>query len=138
MRSVVMLVLGIVMGAVCSTMALRALSAGSEYPKGVMALMGAHIGAVRAAVKEGQCPADTIARHAATLRLVAHDIEPAFLPTGGDDEAFSAHAEEMRRVAAALEKVALEPAADGDDCAAVAEAVAAVGRGCKGCHQDFR
>jgi len=132
MRSLVMLVLGLVIGAICTTMALRALSQGSEYPKGVMALMGAHFGAVRKAVEAGQCEADTMARHAATLRLVAHDIEPAFLPTGGDDEAFAAHAEKLRMQAQALEQAA------SAGCAALSEAAGAVGQACKACHQDFR
>ena len=132
MRSVVMLVLGLLVGAVCTTMALRALNQGSEYPKGVMALMGVHLGAVRQAGQAGQCEADAMARHAATLRLVAHDVEPAFLPTGGDDQAFAAHAAELLRQATALEQVA------GADCAALADASAAVGQACKACHQDFR
>jgi hypothetical protein len=132
MRSVVMLVLGLVIGAICTTMALRALSEGSEYPKGVMALMGAHYGAVRQALEAGECEAGAMARHAATLRLVAHDIEPAFLPTGGDDQAFAAHAAGLRDEATALEQVA------GSGCAALSEAAAAVGQACKACHQEFR
>lgn len=131
MRSVVMLVVGLVIGAVCTTMALRALNQGSEYPQGVMALMGVHLGAVRKAVEAGRCEAGEMARHAATLRLVAHDIEPAFL-AGGDEPAFAAHAVELRQAAGALEQAA------GAGCAALSEAAASVGRSCKACHQEFR
>lgn len=132
MRSVVMLLLGLVVGAICTTMALRALSQGSEYPEGVMAVMGAHFGALRKALESGTCEAGEMARHADTLRLVAHDIEPAFLPTGGDDDAFRAHAGELREQAAALR------AAAAGGCATLAPAVGDVGQACKACHQDFR
>src|SRR5690606_23678076 len=102
MRSVVMLLIGLVVGALCSITLLRALSEGNEYPKGVMALMGKHFGALREVADAGQCEAATVAHHAATLRQVALDLEPAFLPTGGDDAAFRAYSERLRHRVAAI------------------------------------
>ena len=132
MRHIVLLLIGLLAGALGASMAIRTLSAGSEYPKGVMALMGKHFGALREAAKTGECTPEVTASHAATLRQVALDVEPAFLPTGSDDEAFRANAELLRTRIAELE------AALGQGCPALVTANAGVGEACKACHQDFR
>lgn len=132
MRSVVVLLTGLLIGALGATMALRSLSAGSEYPKGVMALMGKHFGALRKAAEAGTCDAAVTTTHAATLRQVALDIEPAFLPGSGDDALFRRHAEDLRTRITGLESVL------GQGCAPLVEANAAIGKSCKQCHTDFR
>lgn len=132
MRSVIVLLTGLLIGALGATMALRALSEGSEYPKGVMALMGKHFGALRKAAEAGTCDVAVTATHAATLRQVALDIEPAFLPGSGDDDLFRRHADDLRQDIAALEAVL------GQGCTPLVDANAAIGQSCKQCHTDFR
>jgi len=132
MRSVVMLVVGLLAGAFGGSMALRALTAGNEYPHGVMALLRVHHGGLRQALATGTCDAAGAAAHLATLRQVALDIEPAFVPTGSDDAAFSAHARSLR------ERIAEAEAALGRGCPALTQATKAIGEACKACHRDFR
>lgn len=132
MRSVVMLMVGLVAGAFGGSMALRALTAGNEYPHGVMALMRVHQGGLRQALADPACDMAKGAAHLATLRQVALDIEPAFVPTGSDDETFSAHARALR------ERIADAEAALQRGCPALVQAATGIGDACKACHRDFR
>lgn len=131
MRSVVMLLVGLIAGAIGGTTAMRTLSAGNEWPHGVMALLKQHHGEVRKVAGPEACDAAAVGRHAATLRQVAMDVEPAFLPTE-NDPLFRNYAGDLRAAIAALE------ASLGQGCPAVAEAAAAVGDACKACHRDFK
>ena len=107
MRSVVMLLIGLVVGALCSITLLRALSEGNEYPKGVMALMGKHFGALREVADAGQCEAATVAHHAATLRQVA---ERAGL------SATSVQSAELNEMKGSIQLDSLRKLADVLDC----------------------
>ena len=131
MRSVVMLLVGLVAGAIGGTTAMRTLSAGNEWPEGVMALLKQHYGEVRKHAGKDACDAGAAARHVATLRQVALDVEPAFLPTG-NDALFRNYAGDLQQAVAGLESSLAQ------GCPAIAEAAAAVGDACKACHRDFR
>lgn len=132
MRMVVMLVLGLFIGAVGTVMALNALSQGDEFPDGVMAVLSHHTAQVRRSIEADRCDAAAIGDDVMTMRLVARDIEPAFLAEGYEDARFSDHAGHLAQRIDALQ------ASLGQSCRAVGEAALAVGEACKRCHQDYR
>ena len=131
MRSLILVLIGLFVGAACSLVAVSALRQGTAYPNGVMAVMSAQMGALGQSLKQNRCAATDLTPPLMTLRHLGNDLEPAFLPTQ-DDERFVAHASELR---AALDAALSAPPAD---CAAARVVVDRVNGGCQSCHRDFK
>jgi cytochrome c556 len=132
MKHVILMVLGLVIGAFGAVTALSALQQGTPLSKGMMAVMGHHFGALREMPTGGKCEGSAIEPHLRMLRALSDDMGHAFLPSGGDDALFQRRIDEFSaRADAAL---ASAPA----DCTALAKVTAEIGDGCKGCHRDFR
>lgn len=131
MRAVVLLVVGILVGALGAVTAIGAMKKDIPLPKASMTMMKHHFGALRGLPDGGKCDAPTIRRHLAGLQALGTEFH-AFLPTGGDDAAFEKHA---ANYAATIDRVAAAPPAD---CTALAAANQTLGGACKACHDDFR
>ena len=131
MRSLVMLLVGLFVGFALTLVGMNALRKGTAYPNGVMAVMGAQLKALDQSLKQNRCAATDLTPRLQTLRHVANDLEPAFLPTA-DDDRFVEHASELR---AALDAALQAPPSD---CTAARVALDRVGAGCKACHTDFK
>jgi hypothetical protein len=124
--------IGLVVGAVATVMAVRALQARQDpYPDSVMHVMDKHSGLLSQKVTQNRCAATDTVPHVRALRLMANDLEMAF-PGLADDQRFSTHASEFR---AKLDAVLTTPPTD---CAAATIVVEQAKESCKGCHQDFR
>ncbi len=130
MRYVIVLLVGIAIGATLAMVTLNALQRASAVPHGVMAVMQYHVNAVRSDVSAEQCT--NAGPHFATLRALADDIAPVFVPTGGDDALFTRYGEQLRD---RLDAVIATPATD---CRSLTEQLGEVGDGCKACHRDFK
>ena len=131
MRSLIVGVIGLLVGALCTLILLNTLRQGTAYPNGVMAVMGAQMKGLNQSLKQNRCSSADLAPRLQTLRYLGNDIEPAFLPTS-DDEVFIAHASDLR---AALDAALSAPPAD---CAAARVVVDRVSAGCQACHRDFK
>ncbi len=130
MRYVVVLLVGALIGAMLTMVSLNALQQASAVPNGVMTMMQYHMNAVRADIVAERC--SEAESHFRTMRGLAGDIEPVFLPTGGDDVLFARYAGQLRnRMDEALRTPATE-------CRALTEQLGRVGDGCKACHRDFK
>ncbi|MBB1059436.1 hypothetical protein [Marilutibacter spongiae] len=127
-----MLILGLVLGAIATVMAMRALQARKDhFPDSVMQVQQWHLAQLRSNVEHSRCSATDTIPHIKTLREMANDLEPAF-PDLRDDERFVKAASGMR---AALDTALGSPPLN---CPGVEKLVADVGGACKACHQDFR
>ena len=123
---------GLVMGAVLSVMALRALQARQDpFPHSVMHIMQRHSELLAKTVTENRCAATDTAPHLRTLRAMANDLEIAF-PDLAEDQRFVTHASDFR---AKLDDGLNNPATD---CAAAQKVNVAVKDSCRSCHQDFK
>lgn len=123
---------GLVLGAVGTVMALRALEARKDhFPDSVMHVQQWHLGQLKAALDSNRCNATDTLPHFAALRIMADDIEPAF-PDLRDDERFAKAASQLR---ASLDSARANPPLN---CAGVGTAMQQIGEACKACHQDFR
>lgn len=129
MRPLLLVILGLVTGAMGATFALSALHQGTPFHRGVMAVMQHHIGALRANVRANQCDAKASTIHLGRLRDTAGDIREAFPDM---DAAFYTAGD---RLATALDGAS---AASPASCAALATALAPVGEACQGCHRQYR
>lgn len=131
MRSLILLLIGLFVGAACSLVAVSALRQGTAFPNGVMAVMSAQMGALNQSLKQNRCAATDLLPRLQTLRHLGNDLEPAFLPTQ-DDERFIRYASDLR---AAVDAALAAPPAD---CAAAGVALNRIGGTCKACHDDFK
>lgn len=131
MRSLILVLIGLFVGAACTLIAMSALRQGTAYPNGVMAVMSAQMRALDTSIKQNRCASADLAPRLQTLRHLGNDLEPAFLPTQ-DDERFIQHATTLR---AALDAAL---AATPSDCAAAGVAVDRIQNGCQACHRDFK
>jgi hypothetical protein len=133
MRYVMMILVGIALGAFGTVAVLNALRAGTAFPRGVMAVSGHHMAAMREAVVASPCQPQQMTKHLQALRVLADDIEPAFLPDGMADPTFSRYALDLQtRLDAALARV---PAAE---CKDLSIELGNVNDACKACHRDYR
>jgi cytochrome c556 len=131
MRALVMLGVGLAMGALLTLVAVNSLRKGTAYPNGVMTVMAAQMGQLDRGIKAGACAADDLAGNLATLQALGNDLEAAFLPTM-DDARFSRLAGDYR---AAVGRAATGSPRDCEDAGTRLNAISAT---CKACHQQFK
>lgn len=131
MRSVVALIVGLLVGALLTVIAVNSLKKGTAYPNGVMAVMSAQMGQLDGRIKSKACAGPDLEANLGTLVALGNDLETAFLPTP-DDEAFSKYAADYR--AAVDAAMAVPPA----NCEAAAQSLNAISATCKACHQQFK
>jgi len=131
MRSLVLLLIGLAVGALCTAIAMNALSRGTAYPDAVMTIMGQQMKALDGSIKQNRCASTDLTPRLQILRFVANDIEPAF----GDmkDEArFVRYAGDLR---AAADAALMTPPAS---CTAAVAAMANLDKACDSCHRDYK
>lgn len=131
MRAVVLILIGLFIGALGAVAAITALKQGTPYHDAVMTVMGQQMGALRGMREKNTCPAQEIAHRFALLRSMGEELEPAFLPMG-DDAKF------IERAKAFRDAVDVAQAKQAASCDALGEAMSGIGGTCKGCHEDFR
>jgi cytochrome c556 len=130
MRLLLVLMLGLVVGAVAASMVGNTLRLRHAYTRGVMAVMQHHAAALQRAARSGSCPAAGTTQHLQRIAQASADIMPAF--TSIDDADFRNHAD---RLHAALDQAVRQPPAD---CAALAATMQRIGDTCDSCHRIYR
>lgn len=129
MRPLLLVILGLVVGAMGATFALSALRQGTPFHLGVMAVMQHHMGALRANVRAKQCDAKVSAAHLSRMQGSAGDIREAF-----PDMDAPFYAADGNLVAVLDAARAAVPAT----CEALSSALARVGEACQSCHRQYR
>ena len=131
-RYLFLLLLGLVLGAIGTVMALRAIEARKDhFPDALMHVQQWHMGQLKADMEQNRCNATDVLPHLQALRMTANDLDAAF-PDLRDDQRFKAASTGMR---AAMDKVVANPPLT---CEGVGAAMGQIGETCKACHQDFR
>ena len=131
MRSLILLILGLAFGAVCTAIAMNALAQRSAYARGVMQVMQHHYAELRTAQRAGQCDAATVARDRDVLRMLSHEVVPSVYGDGTPDPPFREYTDRLHSALADL--------GDGaQGCAALAPIVNRVGDSCDACHRQYR
>ena len=131
-RYLFLFLLGLVIGANGTVMAMRAIEARKDhFHEAIMHVQAWHAGELKAAIDSNRCAATDALPHLQALRTMANNLEDGF-PALADDERFSKHASTFR---ATLDAAIASPP---QDCAALGTTLGRIGEGCKACHQDFR
>ncbi|MEO7251925.1 MAG: hypothetical protein ABIW30_04880 [Arenimonas sp.] len=131
MRALVLVLIGLAVGALCTLIAINTLHRGTAYPNAVMAMMGQQMKALDRSVKQSRCAPSDLTPRLQTLRLVANDIEPAFADEQNEAQ-FGRYASDLR---AAADAALMAPPAS---CAAAAAALANLSKTCDSCHRDYK
>jgi hypothetical protein len=128
MRHLILLLIGLAVGALGAASAVNALRLRDAYPRGLMQVMQHHLAALREDASRGRC-GTTAAPHLAVLRAMAQEIPSAIYADATPDAQFS---EFHRRLRDAL------AAGTFADCSAARASVASIGSACDACHRKFR
>jgi hypothetical protein len=132
MKQAILLLLGLVIGAVGAVIFTNAMRARDAYARGTMDVMQHHYGSLRENLRAKQCNATKTALALSQLRALGNEIEPAVYADSTPESAFR---EFNARLRDALDAgIAAAPA----DCAALAPIVEKVGKVCEECHQQYR
>ncbi len=124
--------IGLVIGAVLTVMAMRALQARQDpFPDSVMHVMQKQASLLSQNGKESRCAITDNLPRLQSLRAISNDLELAF-PNEAEDQRFVGHASKLRETLNAA--IAAPPA----DCATLGTITQKIGEDCKACHQDFR
>ena len=129
MRSLILLVLGLVVGALAATSVVNALRQRDAYPRGLMNVMQHHYAALRGDVREQRCGDSS--RHVAALKALAADIDGAIFPDTTPEPPFL---EYEHRLVESLEQASIAATA----CPALAPAVERITAACDACHRQYR
>lgn len=130
MRAVVLFLVGLAVGAICTAIGINALHRGTAWPNAVMAEMGQQMKSMDASIKASRCASTDLTPRLQTLRFVANDIEPAFADI--KDPQFGRYAADLR---SAADAALMTPPAS---CAAATAAMNNLGKACDSCHRDFK
>jgi hypothetical protein len=129
MRNLILLAIGLAIGAFATTSVLNTLGQRDAYPRGLMNVMQHHYGAVREDVQTNRCT--TSPAHIDALRWLSRDIESAMYPDGSVDPPFSEYGRRLSEALAAA-------TAAGADCSALKSAVEKITAACDACHHQYR
>lgn len=132
MRFLIALLVGLLAGALLTSILMRSLAAGSAYPKGVMAVQAAHFSALNTLAKDNRCSAAEIQKDLLPMRILAADVEPAFKTLAEQDPQFVRYAADLRRV------LDLQLAKGIDNCADLNTGLSSIKQACENCHRDYQ
>jgi cytochrome c556 len=129
MRALLLLLLGLAVGAIAASFAGNALRQRDAYPRAVMDLMQHHIGTMGGAIRARQCDANASLGHLQRMQTFATEIGPAFPDV---DQPF--HDAAAKLETALRGAVQAAPA----DCPALQAALKPVDEACEACHRQYR
>jgi hypothetical protein len=132
MRNLILLILGMAIGAIGAANIVNALRQRDAYPRGLMNVMQYHYVAMRGDVRLNRCAVNT-PQHLAILRELAGGIETAVYAGDIPEPPFHEYDQRLR---AALDAVPADTTST--DCAALAPALNRIGAACDACHRQYR
>lgn len=132
MRLLIVLIIGIVVGALCGSMAARSIAMTHAYPRGVMAVLQVRLANARHAVEAvPACDPIRTASELAALASFLPEISPAL--NAQDEPRLLELSQQMQAASASV---------GGSDatasCAELARRIERIGRACEACHQEYR
>ncbi len=130
MRNLILLLLGIAIGAAGGAMTVNTLNRRDAYPRGAMNVMQHQLGVLRHALALNRCEANTTSTPLDSLHGLAADLEPMFYPDTTPDAPFREYAQRLRD--------ALAAAAAAGNCSALAAGAEKIGVSCDACHRQYR
>lgn len=129
MRNLILLLIGLAVGAIAATSVLNALAPRDAYPRGLMNVIQHHYVALREAAHDNRCVAAP--EHVAALGMLSREVEGAMYPEGSADAPFREFEQRLN------EGLALAMTA-GTECTALKPAIDKITAACDACHRQYR
>jgi hypothetical protein len=130
MRNLLVLVLGVLLGAVLSTIVMNALARRNAYARGLMQVLQHQVAQLREDVRKRAC-AENFTADRTLLAMLVDRIDAA----GGDD---APPDPPFREYSARLSAAVAALPATADGCSGVAAQLDAVGQACETCHRQYQ
>lgn len=130
MRNLILLLLGITLGAAGGVITVNTLNRRDAYPRGVMNVMQHHLAMLRREVQLNRCDAQATSTQVARLHDLAGSLEQTFYPNDTADAPFREYAQRLRD--------ALTATSSAIDCPSLAANLEKIGATCDACHRQYR
>jgi hypothetical protein len=131
MRYLLLLVLGLVLGAILASIVLNAMYRRDAYARGVMQVLQHEYAALHDRLRAGDCQQIDVAQSKRRLAELTEEIEPSNYAESKPDAPFREYTSRLRDAIAALP-------AEPTSCAAAAPIVTRIGDACDACHRQYR
>jgi cytochrome c556 len=132
MKYAILLLIGLLAGAMGATMVVNALRQRDAYARGVMDVMQHHYAGLREDIRARRCDAGKSALAITRLRATTDDIEASIYADSTPDAPFHEFTQRLNDALAAV------PNPPPSDCVALAPFVQKIGKVCDDCHQQYR
>jgi hypothetical protein len=127
MRYLVVLIIGLLVGAIAATTSARILSQRNPYPKALMTVMKHELGRASESTQGADCAQGDLALD--KLRWLAEDIIVAMPDDGAPDRVFHLYIDNLGKEVDAARKAA---------CTQRAAAMTRIRNACADCHRDYK
>jgi hypothetical protein len=131
MRNLLLLVLGLALGAVIASILLNAMYRREAYARGVMQVLQHQYAPLRERLRKADCANIDVSDSKHRLAELTEEIEPSTYPDSKPDAPFREYTSRLREAVADL------PTGSAS-CAAVAPIVTRIGDACETCHRQYR
>lgn len=132
MKSIILLLVGIVSGALLATTVVGTLDSRDRYPRSVMVVMQANLSALQRGLRTQDCGLASASGHAKQLSALAREIPFAFAALDRDSEDF---VQSRERFVAAVQPLTSGPL---PDCESLNAAITGIAQTCDACHNGHR
>jgi acyl-CoA reductase-like NAD-dependent aldehyde dehydrogenase len=129
-QSLVVLLIGLVVGGVCAFSVAQALAKRGAYPRAAMIVLARHVDHLRGLEGDTACTSDRVWARMQQVHFAAREIDWAFANVEGLDDGFARRSREFQAATVVPEKLG--------GCADLAAWLENVRRGCQACHRDYR
>lgn len=129
-QSLVVLLIGLIVGAVGAFSAAQALAKRGAHARASMVVLARHVDHLRALQGDAACTGETAWNRLRQIHFAAKEIDFAFAAQVKADPAFARRSGDFQTATILPEKMA--------GCGDLERWLTEVGRGCQACHRDYR
>lgn len=130
MKSLALLLIGLLVGALCALAAANALSKHGAHGRATMIVLAHHLDELRAMHDDADCASDETRHHLEQIAFAAREIGYAFDNLIEHEPTFARRSDD-------LHNLAKQPASISN-CAELDRKISALGDSCQACHRRFR
>lgn len=131
MKAVILLLIGLLAGAMMALATANVLAMRGAHPRAVMVLLERHVDGLRALPDEAGCTGPEGRVRLGQVRFAAREIDFGFRQWRTESPAFGRRSDAFQALAGRLD-------APVSDCADLHTRLTELERGCQDCHRDFR
>lgn len=131
MKVVVLLLIGLLAGALMALAAANVLSLRGAHPRAVMVVLERHLDGLRALPDEAACAGQEARTRLGQIRFAAREIDFGFHPWRDESTAFGRRSDAFQQLASRVDMPV-------PDCSTLHARITELERGCQECHREFR